>query len=120
MAEKLLQHTDNLSKTLQTPSLTVSEGQEVANLTCQTLQRMRNGEMFDLFWTKVLALQRKYNVDEPVLPRKRKTPRHLEVGSGEDLIRVLPKNSIINSILNALTLLLMHSRTDLINQDTGH
>ena len=39
--------------------------------------------MFDLFWTKVLALQRKYNVDEPGLPRKRKTPRHLEVGSGE-------------------------------------
>ena len=117
MAEKVLQHTDNLSKTLPTPSLTASEGQEVANLTCQTLQRMRNGEMFDLFWTNILALQRKYNVDEPGLPKLLVTLKLVLV---KDLIRVLPKNSIINSILNVLTLLLMQSRTDSINQDTGH
>ena len=83
LAERLLQHTDNLSKTLQAPSLTASEGQQVADLTCKALSRIRNTEAFDLFWEKVQVLQREYGVDEACLPRKRKAPRHLEVGSGE-------------------------------------
>ena len=37
LAERLLLHTDNLSKTLHAPSLTASEGQQVADLTCITL-----------------------------------------------------------------------------------
>ena len=83
LGERLLQHTDNLSKTLQAPSLTASEGQQVADLTHQTLCRIRTTEAFDLFWEKVQRLQREYSVDEPRLPRKRKAPRHLEVGCGE-------------------------------------
>ena len=83
LGERLLQHTDNLSKTLQAPSLTASEGQQVADLTRQTLCRIRTTEAFDLFWEKVKRLQREYSVDEPRLPRKRKAPRHLEVGCGE-------------------------------------
>ena len=42
-------HTDNLSRTLQAPSLTASEGQEIAELTRQTLQRIRSNDAFDLF-----------------------------------------------------------------------
>ena len=34
LAKKLLQHTNSLSKTLQTPLLTASEGQQVADFTC--------------------------------------------------------------------------------------
>lgn len=81
LGERLPQHTDNLSKTLQALSLTASEGQQVADLTHQTLCRIRTTEAFDLFWEKVQQLQREYSVDEPRLPRKRKAPRHLEVGS---------------------------------------
>lgn len=83
VAEKLLQHSDNLSKTLQTPSLTASEGQEIADLTCKTLSRIQSTEAFNLFWERVQLLQREYGVQEACLPRKRKTPRHLEVGSEE-------------------------------------
>ena len=91
LAERLLQCTDNLSRTLQSPSLTASEGQQVADLTCKTLIRIRTTEAFDLFWEKVQVLQREYSVDEPSLPRKRKAPRHLEVGSGEAFYPSTPK-----------------------------
>ena len=68
LAERLLQHTDNLSRTLPSPSLTASEGQQVADLTCKTLIRLRTTEAFDLFWEKVQVLQREYSVEEPSLP----------------------------------------------------
>ena len=50
LGERLLKHTDNLSRTLQAPSLTESEGQEIAELTCQTLLRITTNDAFDLFW----------------------------------------------------------------------
>lgn len=40
LGERILKHSDNLSKTLQNPSLTAMEGQQVAELTCQTLERI--------------------------------------------------------------------------------
>ena len=81
LAERLLKHTDNLSRTLQSPTLTASEGQQCAVLTCETFCIMRSSESFDLFWERVILLQEKYGVQEPLLPRKRKVPSHLEVGS---------------------------------------
>ena len=91
LAERLLQHTDNLSGTLQSPSLTASEGQQVADFTSKTLIQIRTTEAFDLFWEKVQVLQREYSVDEPNLPQKRKASRHLEVGSGEAFYSSTPK-----------------------------
>ena len=40
LAERLLQHTGNLSKTLQIPSQAASEGQQVSDLTCKVIGRM--------------------------------------------------------------------------------
>ena len=40
LGERILKHTDNLSKTLQNPSLTAFEGQDLAQLTLQTLQNI--------------------------------------------------------------------------------
>ena len=43
---------------------------------------MRSSENFDLFWERViLLLQENYSVQEPSLPRKRKVPSHLDIGS---------------------------------------
>ena len=70
LAEKLLQHTDNLSKTLQTPSLTAVEGQKLADLTCKTPGRICNTEAFNLFWERVQQLQREFEVNHACLPRK--------------------------------------------------
>lgn len=83
LGQLLLQHSDNLSKTLQNPLLMASEAQEIAALTCKTLERMRNDESFDLFWQKVLRLQQQHGVREPELPRKRKAPARYEVGAGQ-------------------------------------
>ena len=47
---------DNLSKTLQNPSLTVSDGQPIAQLTIKMLQQSRTTEAFGLFWQKLLLL----------------------------------------------------------------
>lgn len=63
--------------------MTASEGQQIADLTCKTLIRIRNSDAFDHFWDKVLGLQRKYGIDDARLPRRKKIPRHLEIGSGE-------------------------------------
>ena len=47
--ERLLKHTDNLCKTLQNPSLTASEGQQITQLTIDKLQQIRTTEASDLF-----------------------------------------------------------------------
>ena len=55
----------------------------MANLTCQTLERIRDNKCYDLFWERALRLQNDLDVDEPELPRMRKPPRRYEIGSGE-------------------------------------
>ena len=73
----ILRHPDNLSKTLQTPKLSESDGQNVAELTCKTLDKMRTDDYnyFQLFWAKALRYQNEFGVDEPELPCKRKALR---------------------------------------------
>ena len=46
LGELLLKHTDNLSKTLQNPKLSSSEGQQVAALTSKTLNSIRPDSSF--------------------------------------------------------------------------
>ena len=91
LGERLLKHTDNLSRTLQAPSLTASESQEIAELTHQTLLPIRANDAFDLFWEKVQAMQEEFSVEEASLPRKRKVPSHLEIGRGAGYHPATPK-----------------------------
>ncbi len=53
LCERILKITDNLSKTLQTQSMCASEAQVIAKMTVQTLEGMRNGEIFKLFFKHV-------------------------------------------------------------------
>jgi len=46
LGEMILRHTDNLSKTLQHKDFSASEGQEIARLTIQTLETLRNEDSF--------------------------------------------------------------------------
>ena len=80
--ECILKHTDKLSKTLQDPIFTASEGQQCAELTCITLSNTRSSELFDLFWEKVLSYQKRYDVEDASLPRKR-APSRFEIGCSE-------------------------------------
>ena len=83
LCERILKITDNLSKTLQTQSLSASEAQQIAKYTIQTLQEMRIDVMFDVFFEYVESLRKRTDTEEPILPRKRRVPSRYEVGEGE-------------------------------------
>ena len=55
LGELILCHSDNLSKSLQYPNLSVVDGRCIANSTVEALKRIRNNESFDLLWGKVLT-----------------------------------------------------------------
>jgi len=73
--EMLLQHTDNVNRTLQNKMLSVAAGQQMANMVIRTLQAFRNAKSFDLFWKKVTKSAESLDVGEPQLPRQRKLPK---------------------------------------------
>ena len=81
LGQRLLAHTDNLSKIMQNPKMTASEAQHIADLTCQTLLKIHDDTHFDLFWQFVIQIQEKYDINEPELPHKRKAPAYFEIGS---------------------------------------
>lgn len=78
LSEMILRHTDKLSKTLQNPELSSTEGHEIAILTVKTLERVLSDSDFDLFWDKVELRRVQLDVGEPQLPRKRKLPKRYE------------------------------------------
>ena len=83
LGEKVLRLADNLSRTLQQKQLSAAEGNRAALLKCDTLSALRTDPEFTKFWDSVQTKLNDVDVGEPVLPRRRKTPRRLEVGSGE-------------------------------------
>ena len=83
LGEKVLRLADNLSRTLQQKQLSAAEGNHAALLTCDTLSALRSDSEFTKFWDSVQTKLNDVHVSEPVLPRRRKTPRRLEVGTGE-------------------------------------
>ena len=68
---------------LQTQSLSAAEAQSIAADSIDTLKGMRSDEKFKLFFQLVESLRVRLDCEEPVLPRKRKAPRHLENGNEE-------------------------------------
>ncbi len=81
LGELLLRHSDNLSKALQSTSMSAAEGQKIAEMTVITLQSMRSDENFTLFWSLVKLKGSELNVNDPTMPRRRKRPRRYDDGS---------------------------------------
>ena len=108
LGERILKHTDNLSRTIQNPSLTAFEAQELAKKTMQTLQSIRNEEAYDLFWERMLILKAEKKVNDPVLPRKRRAPARIEVGSSEGYHPVTPKDFYRQHYFECLDLIINH------------
>ena len=77
----LLNMTDNLSKTLQSTTMTAAEGQHLTSLTVKALKNIRNDSDFDNLWEAAIQQQQSLDVEEPVLPRKRRCPVRYETGS---------------------------------------
>ena len=70
LAEMILRHTDNLSKTLQNPELASIQAHEIAMLTVKILQSIHTEANFDLFWEKVELERKQLGAGDPCLPRK--------------------------------------------------
>lgn len=83
LGELLLKHSDNLSKTLQSSSMSAAAGQDIADMTVRTLQSIRSDEIFLLFWKIISHQASDLDIDEPVIPRQRKQPRRYEDGASE-------------------------------------
>ena len=75
----ILRHGDNLSKSLQHKSMSASEEQELARLCLGVVRSLRTPENFDLFFAQVLSHQKKFEIEEPCLPRKRRAPLDLKL-----------------------------------------
>ena len=83
LGEMVLRHTDNLSKTLQAKTLSVAEGQQIAEMVVHTLETLRSDTSFDTFWLKVSKCAESLDIGQPELPRRRKTPRRFDDGLTE-------------------------------------
>ena len=79
--ERILKHTDNLSRALQNGAYSAAEGQIVAELSVRTLQSMPDDNSFGLFWAAVLSKSQRLQIAPPQLPRHRKVLAKLETGS---------------------------------------
>ena len=65
-------HADNLLKSLQSKTISATEGQLIAEMTLMVLQKMRNSEEYDLYWSYILKKISRLYVAEPFLPRHMK------------------------------------------------
>lgn len=65
----LLQHSDNLSRTMQRADMSAAEGKEVVGMTLSTLASLRNDTSFGMFWKRVCDSSEVLDVEKPALPR---------------------------------------------------
>lgn len=86
--------TDNLSKALQAEALSAMESQETAKLSFETLQRMRSQENSDAFFDTVKSKAERIDfIEEPSLPRKKRTPNYRTLEQYFD-VQGLASNSV--------------------------
>ena len=84
LGQRLFSHTDNLSRTLQQTKMSALSGKRVACLTKDVLQKMRNDTSFRSFYDVVLLKSKSYpSMSGPMLSRRTRAPRRIEIGTGE-------------------------------------
>ena len=94
LGQRLFSHTDNLSRTLQQTKMSALVGKRVACLTKDVLQKMRNDTSFRSFYDVVLLKSKSYlSMSGPMLPRRTRAPRRIEIGAGDQHI-LWPHKSI--------------------------
>ena len=91
LAERILKHTDNLSKALQTSSMSAVEARSIAKTCVDVFEKMRTESCFDQFWAVVEISRKSLDVREAMLPRQRKRPRRYEDNGSEGYHPVEPK-----------------------------
>ena len=79
---------------MQQKNISAAEGQQVAQITVQTLRSLRNEASFDLFWLKVNKIASDFGIGEPQFPRRRKVPRRYDDGQSEVSLMLRPIKSL--------------------------
>ena len=78
---RIFSHTDNLSKSLQSSSLSAASSQYLVKLTLSTLESIRSETSFNAFFETILKKKLEHpEVSQPGLIRKRHAPIRFEVG----------------------------------------
>ena len=83
LSERILKHTDNLSKTIQATAMPAVEGHRLSQLCIEVLRKLRTDECFDHFWAYVEQIRETLNVSDASLPRVHKRPRRYEDGTAD-------------------------------------
>ena len=84
LGQRLFSHTDNVSRTSQQSKMSALSGKRVACLTKDVLQKLRNDTSFRSFNDVVLLRGKSYpSMSGPMLPRRTRAPRRIEIGTGE-------------------------------------
>ena len=84
LGQRLFSRTDNLSKALQQTRMSAINGKRVAPLTKELLQKMRSDASFKSFYDALVLKSKNYSfLTGPVLPRRTRAPRRIEIGTGE-------------------------------------
>ena len=80
----VLNHSDNLSTTLQTPNICAADAQETAHLVVETLQKLRSNEQAQCFFDRIKKEADRLGVEEsePSLPRRKRAPQSLQTYFG--------------------------------------
>ncbi len=78
VGELVLNHADNLSKSLQSKTISAAEGQKLAEMTIKVFSKIRSIEQFELFWASITKKASTLDIDEPSLPRNRKRPKRYD------------------------------------------
>ena len=102
----ILQHSDNLSKSLQHDTITAAEGQQLAKLTIDVLKSIRKEAKFKIFYDRVLLYQREFDIDAPTLSRKRCAPRRLQIGLTDGNFHSIPEDNYRQIYYEALDLVI--------------
>ena len=92
LAEHILKHTDNLSKTIQATAMPAVEACGLSKLCLQMFKKMRTEDCFNQFWELTKSAQCLLNVKDPALPQAHKRPLQYEDGTGEAYHPSAPKD----------------------------
>ena len=77
----VINHTNNLSQSLQGTAKSASQGQMIASMTVKTLQNVKSDESFQQFWENVCkSASVEEVISQPQAPRKRRRPAPLDDG----------------------------------------
>ena len=99
LGQRLFSHTDNLSRTLQQTKMSALSGKRVVCLKV-VLQNMRNDTSFRSFSDVVLLKSKSYpSMSGPMLPRRTRAPRRIEIGTGEPTYPVTAQDHYRQDIL---------------------